>query len=78
MFVFGAFYAGYLGWSRGRTGGGRLEGIGTKDVPDANGFAAMIAAIVPIAVYLALHGSRWQNLGADQHTIHSQCADTHQ
>ena len=62
VFVFGAFYIGYLGYSKGRGGGGRLEGIGTPDAPDSNDFAAMIAAICPILCYMALFGSRVQKV----------------
>ncbi|MDY6919956.1 MAG: O-antigen ligase family protein [Pseudomonadota bacterium] len=49
--VAGAAYLGFVAFQTGRNSGGRVEGIGTVDSPDANGTAA---AIVPSAV-LALY-----------------------
>ena len=50
-YVAGAAYLGYYTYQFGRTGYGRVEGIGTVDAPDVNDVAAMLA---PAAVF-ALH-----------------------
>ncbi|GAB5415413.1 MAG: O-antigen ligase family protein [Congregibacter sp.] len=50
-YVLGAAYIGYYAYQFGRTGGGRVEGIGMVDSPDVNDVAAMLA---PAAVF-ALH-----------------------
>jgi hypothetical protein len=63
-FVVGAGYIGYLGWTVGRGSTGRLEGIGTADASDANDIAAMIAAICPVLVYMALFGRGAQRIAA--------------
>jgi len=57
MYMAGATYIGYLAFSTGRTGGGRVEGIGTVDSPDANGIAAAIAPSLLFALYYAWMGS---------------------
>ena len=56
-YVVGAAYIGWEAYSVGRTGAGRLEGIGMIDAPDANGTAAALAPTLAIIVYLVWQGS---------------------
>lgn len=60
MFVilFGEFYLGWEAYNIGRTGGGRLEGIGPPDSPDANGIAALIASCIPWLFAFGLFGNK--------------------
>lgn len=48
-YIVGATYIGYVATGMGRTGGGRLEGVGTVDAPDSNGTAAIL---VPALIFL--------------------------
>lgn len=57
-YLFGAFYISWIGWQVGRTGDGRLEGIGTVDTIDSNGAAAIIVTAVPLFIFYLLFGKR--------------------
>ena len=51
-FIFGAWYIGFVAFQTGRNAtGGRVEGIGTVDSPDANGIAAAIAPALVLCLY---------------------------
>ncbi|UFS69136.1 O-antigen ligase family protein [Geomonas sp. RF6] len=53
-YLVGTSYLALLIWQTGRTGGGRLEGIGCADGSDANGTAALLATAVPLFVFYLL------------------------
>ncbi len=50
-YIVGATYIGYEAYTRGRNAAGRVEGIGTVDMPEANGTAAMLVPLIPIMTY---------------------------
>lgn len=50
-YVLGAWYISFYAWQVGRNSGGRVEGIGTVDAPDANGLAAAIAPSIVLCLY---------------------------
>ncbi|HEB66734.1 MAG TPA: O-antigen ligase domain-containing protein [Gammaproteobacteria bacterium] len=50
-YILGAWYIGFVAYQVGRNAGGRVEGIGMVDSPDANGTAAAIAPAVVLCLY---------------------------
>ena len=58
VYLVGIFYICFLGWQMGRTGDGRLEGLGVPDGPDVNGTAAAVVTAVPMMVYMVLFASK--------------------
>ncbi len=60
FYLVGVLYIGYLAWSIGRTGYGRLEGIGMLDAPDANDTAAVLASAVPLIFFYLIKGHYWE------------------
>jgi hypothetical protein len=61
-YIFGAWYIGFVAFQTGRnSGGGRVEGIGTVDSPDANGIAAAIAPSLVFCLYYFWINKRWLN-----------------
>lgn len=62
-YLLGTGYLSFLIWQTGRTGSGRLEGIGCADSTDANGTAALLSTVVPLLVFYALFTkNRWLQL----------------
>jgi len=62
-YLLGTSYLSFLIWQTGRTGAGRLEGIGTADSTDANGTASLLCTVVPLFVFYALFAKqRWLQL----------------
>ncbi len=60
-YLLGIGYLSFIIRQTGRTGSGRLEGIGSADGTDANGAAALVITAVPILIFYALFaGRRWQ------------------
>lgn len=60
-FVAGTSYLSFVIWQTGRTGAGRLEGIGAADTSDANGTAALLATPISLLIFYVLFGKRrWQ------------------
>lgn len=57
-YVIGATYIGYLATSYGRGSGGRVEGIGMVDAPDANDTAAALVPAGAILLYFFWMGSK--------------------
>jgi len=57
-YVIGATYIGYLATITGRARGGRVEGIGMVDSPDANDTAAALVPAGAILLYFFWMGSR--------------------
>jgi hypothetical protein len=57
-YVIGATYIGYLATSYGRSTGGRVEGIGMADAPDANDTAAALVPAGAILLYFFWMGSK--------------------
>jgi probable O-glycosylation ligase (exosortase A-associated) len=56
----GIFYISWFGWQMGRTGHGRLEGIGAPDSPDVNQAAAMVVTAIPLLLFYSLYGkNKW-------------------
>lgn len=53
-YCIGSSYIGLLAYQVGRNSGGRVQGIGTVDAPDANGIAAAIAPSILLYGYLFL------------------------
>jgi len=65
MYLIGCTYIGWEAYSVGRNADGRVEGIGTVDSPDANGFAAAIAPAVCFVLYfIAIAPMRYKILAA--------------
>lgn len=61
-YIFGAWYIGFVAFQTGRNSyGGRVEGIGTLDSPDANGIAAAIAPSLVLCLYYFWVDKRWFN-----------------
>ncbi len=56
-YLIGAAYLGFVAHGRGRNSGGRLEGIGPVDSPDANGTATVLVPAIPILIALFCTGS---------------------
>jgi hypothetical protein len=50
-FIIGGAYLGYEAYTRGRNMEGRVEDIGTVDMPDANGTSAIMVPLIPILTY---------------------------
>ncbi len=50
-YIYGAWYISFVAFQTGRNYGGRVEGIGTVDSPDANGLAAAIAPSLVLCLY---------------------------
>jgi len=60
IYCLGVFYISWFGWQMGRTGDGRLEGIGAPDSPDVNTAAAMVVSAVPLLLFYVLYGrNKW-------------------
>jgi len=60
-YVYGSWYITYLAQQLGRNRGGRVQGIGTVDSPDANGIAAAIAPAIVIGIYYLWQcDKKWQ------------------
>lgn len=60
VYLVGIFYLSFIAWQVGRTGDGRLEGIGCADTSDANGSAAVIVTAVPFLMFYVLFAvKRW-------------------
>lgn len=60
VYLVGIFYLSWIAWEGGRTGGGRLEGIGCADTMDANGSAAVVGTAVPLLMfYILFAAKRW-------------------
>jgi len=57
FFIIGAAYIGWEAYSVGRTGAGRVEGIGTLDAPDANSTAALLVPTIPFLIYFVWQGT---------------------
>ncbi|OZG73429.1 hypothetical protein BTA51_10410 [Hahella sp. CCB-MM4] len=58
-YIFGSWYIGWVAFETGRNAGGRVEGIGTVDSPDANGIAAAITpSLVLCLYYFWIHKSK--------------------
>ena len=65
IYCLGIFYISWIGWQMGRTGNGRLEGIGSPDSPDVNTAAAMVVTAVPLLLFYVLYGkNKWFKGGA--------------
>lgn len=63
-YLLGTSYLSFLIWQTGRTGSGRLEGIGCADTTDANGTGGLLCTVVPLFVFYALFSkNRWLQLG---------------
>lgn len=50
-YLFGVWYLAFVAFQTGRNVGGRVEGIGPVDSPDANGMAAGLVPSIVIALY---------------------------
>jgi O-antigen ligase len=59
VYLIGCFYISVVAYLTGRTGGGRLEGIGVSDGVNANGTAAVLCTAIPLLLYYALNGKNW-------------------
>lgn len=65
VYLTGIFYISWIGWQVGRSGDGRLEGIGGADCMDANGTAAVVVTAIPLLIFYILFGKkRWVQLTA--------------
>lgn len=58
VYIAGIFYICFIAWQMGRTGDGRLEGIGVSDGTEANGTAAAVVTAVPMIVYMVLFAAK--------------------
>jgi putative inorganic carbon (hco3(-)) transporter len=56
-YLVGIFYISFIAWETGRTGAGRLEGIGMIDAPNANVLAAVLVTGIPIYIFYLLKSS---------------------
>lgn len=64
-YLLGIGYLSFIIWQTGRTGSGRLEGIGSADGTDANGAASLVVTAIPILVFYALFARRsWQKVAS--------------
>lgn len=64
-YLFGISYLSFIIWQTGRTGSGRLEGIGCADGTDANGTASLLATAIPLLVFYILFAKRrWQQFAS--------------
>ena len=62
-YIFGAAYISLVVQQTGRNRGGRVEGIGTVDSPDANGLAATIVpSLVLCLYYIWVTNNKWSKL----------------
>jgi hypothetical protein len=60
VYILSICYVAFLAWQVGRTGEGRLEGIGIPDAPDVNGVAAVVVTSVPLVLYIILFSAeKW-------------------
>lgn len=57
-YLIGIFYVGYVAFSTGRTGAGRLEGIGMVDGADSNGTAAVLITAVPLCLFYMMRSEK--------------------
>jgi O-antigen ligase len=64
FYVLGIFYIGWEAYSYGRSGGGRVEGMGMVDGLDANDTAAAIITAIPLLIYYIIEGKKWQKVSA--------------
>jgi O-antigen ligase len=65
VYMLGSFYVSWIGWQQGRTGYGRLEGIGGADTTEGNSTAAVIVTAIPLLVFYTLFGKkRWVQFSA--------------
>ncbi|HJV66227.1 MAG TPA: O-antigen ligase family protein [Geomonas sp.] len=65
LYVAAISYLSILGWESGRSGGGRLEGLGCADGSDANGTALVVGTVIPLLIFYLLFGkSRWARIAA--------------
>jgi hypothetical protein len=65
IYLFGTSYLCFIIWQTGRTGSGRLEGIGSADSSDANGTASLVATTIPLMVFYILYAKRrWQQVAS--------------
>jgi probable O-glycosylation ligase (exosortase A-associated) len=65
VYVAGIFYISWVGWVMGRSGGGRLEGIGAADSMEVNGCAAVVVTAVPLLIFYILFAKkRWIKIAA--------------
>jgi probable O-glycosylation ligase (exosortase A-associated) len=65
FYLLGVFYWCWLSWEMGRTGDGRLEGIGGPDCAAVNGAAAVMATAVPLMIYVVLFAAnKWYKFAA--------------
>lgn len=61
VYLAGMFYVGWVAHDAGRTGNGRLEGIGPVDSTDANDLGAAFVSAVPLLIFYAMEAKRlWQ------------------
>ena len=58
-FLIGCFYIGWVAHSMGRTGYGRLEGIGPTDANDANALASVLICSIPILLFYLMKGRKY-------------------
>ena len=65
VYLTGIFYLSLICWQLGRTGGGRLEGVGGADTTDANGAAVVVVTAVPLLAFYILFGkNNWIKIAA--------------
>ena len=58
-YILGSFYLSYETYLTGRNYyGGRVEGVGLSDAPDANGAAASITPAIPLLIFYFWQGSK--------------------
>tara|TARA_Y100000310_G_scaffold113624_1_gene112079 strand:+ start:1831 stop:3144 length:1314 start_codon:yes stop_codon:yes gene_type:complete len=50
-YIYGAWYMSFYVYQVGRNSGGRVEGVGMVDSPDANGLAAALAPSIVLSLY---------------------------
>ena len=58
-FLGGVFYVAWIAYDTGRTGNGRLEGVGTIDSTDSNDIGAIFSTAVPLLFFYLLEAKRW-------------------
>jgi len=60
-YMIGGFYTGWIAHSRGRSGDGRLEGLGPTDSAESNALGALLVTFVPILIfYIIKSKTKWQ------------------